>query len=241
MQRSLTRRLLSAYDRTPVSENPNAHLVKITLSWLTDPALSWTPGPGFVQYGRFWMRERHDGSPIDNGDGTYTGVIAGFRPGHAESAVPAWDGRPWPWADDEVWTITTPRREDLDNELNAKAYRAIPLAFADDVTLVRESYTGHPAAAADAYQKAFRMRYGLTPTPRHTTEGGGYTLTVCYRPNLPWRTDPAELAHACTQIARELGATVHIRRDSAVTRSPFGSPFPSAEALHRAWRRSTAR
>ncbi|MEU5431375.1 hypothetical protein AB0H73_38030 [Streptomyces olivoreticuli] len=117
----------------------------------TAPDVAWTPGPGFTRTGRLWAR--------DNGDGTHTGVIAGFRPGR--ESIPAWDGRPGLWADDEVWTVTTPRPEDVHNELNAKAYRIVPLAFVEDVTVTREPYTG-----------------GTRRRPQTTTAGGSPTATA---------------------------------------------------------------
>ncbi|MFI0742440.1 hypothetical protein ACH4PU_30840 [Streptomyces sp. NPDC021100] len=203
MQRSLTRRLLRAYDRLPVSDDPCAHLIAITIAWRTAPEAAWTPGPGFIRSGRFWAR--------DNGDGTHTGVIAGFRPTGGDMDIPAWDGRPGPWSDDEVWTLTTPRPEDLDNELNAKAYRVLPFAFAEDVTLTREPYTGHPAEAADDYRRHFAGRYGVSPQALAPT-GTGYRLALSYRPNLAGHPVPAELARGLSRFAREAGATIRVRR-----------------------------
>ncbi|GAA3087493.1 hypothetical protein GCM10020000_87920 [Streptomyces olivoverticillatus] len=65
MQRSLTRHLLRVYDRVPVSGDPLAHQIAITMTWRTAPDVAWTPGPGFTRTGRLWAR--------DNGDGTHTG------------------------------------------------------------------------------------------------------------------------------------------------------------------------
>ncbi|GAA3087484.1 hypothetical protein GCM10020000_87910 [Streptomyces olivoverticillatus] len=118
-------------------------------------------------------------------------MIAGFRPGR--ESIPAWDGRPGLWADDEVWTVTTPRPEDVHNELNAKAYRVVPLAFVEDVTVTREPYTGHPAAAADDYRRQLADRYGMSTDSLHPTGGRVHAGRLLLPPTTratpaPWRS-----------------------------------------------------
>ncbi|WP_347730529.1 hypothetical protein [Streptomyces sp. CAU 1734] len=213
----------------PFSLNPNAHVVVVTLKWAAEPVNCWTPGPGFIRSGRYWDR--------DNGDGTRTGVIAGFRPGPGHPPVPAWDGSRGPWADDEVWTITTPRAADLDDLLNSKPYRAIPLASVTDVLVTREPYSGHPAAAAAAYREEVAKSYGFSEQGI-TVDDCGYRVVLIYRPNLPSRTHPVSMARTLAGIAGELGARVSIRASADHTSSPYGLPELSgveagnAECVH---------
>ncbi|MFI0742436.1 hypothetical protein ACH4PU_30820 [Streptomyces sp. NPDC021100] len=196
MNRSLTRRVIRAWDRTPRSAHPYTHLVAVELTFpehtFADAPDFWSPGPGFAELlPGSWL--------CDNGDGTWTGVVAGVGP----KELPGADGGPW--AEEEVWTVTSADR-DVFAHLDDKPHRITWTLGRADVEILREPYAAHPQAAVDDYWHEFYRRFGFRPD-RHPD--GRYTLTLACAPNSRQGTT-RRLTLACGWLMRELGARASV-------------------------------
>ncbi|MFH0246410.1 hypothetical protein ACGRHY_29215 [Streptomyces sp. HK10] len=215
MNRSLTRNILRAAYRTPVSDHPFRHLVQVEHVFPTevfaDAPRPWSPGEDFTEVmSGTWLRS--------NDDGTRTAVVAGVGP----KQLPAADGGPW--TEEEVWTVTSADPE-VFAWLDDKPHRVTWALGRPDVEIAREPYATHPQATVDAYWDAFWRRHWFTPDRR---PDGHYGLTLACAPNYgAWEWGPRPLATVSGRIMAALGGRAVVRNVTLTGDAPhWRSPKP---------------